>query len=90
MVPATVLAIPVFMIVRGAGLLDSLVALVLAYSAFLLPYAILLLRNFFDQIPRSLDMAARMDGCSPPAVHPVCAACPSRRRASPPRRSSSS
>lgn len=64
MVPATVLAIPVFMIVRGAGLLDSLVALVMAYSAFLLPYAILLLRNFFDQIPRSLDMAARMDGCS--------------------------
>lgn len=64
MVPATVLAIPVFMIVRGAGLLDSLVALVMAYSAFLLPYAILLLRNFFDQIPRALDMAARADGCT--------------------------
>lgn len=64
MVPATVLAIPVFMIVRAAGLLDSVVALVLAYSAFLLPYAVLLLRNFLDQIPRALDAAARMDGCS--------------------------
>lgn len=64
MVPATVLAIPVFMIIRGAHLLDSLLALVLAYSGFLLPYAILLLRNFLDQIPRSLDMAARADGCT--------------------------
>jgi ABC-type glycerol-3-phosphate transport system permease component len=64
MVPATVLAIPVFILVRAFGLLDSLIALVLAYSGFLLPYAVWLLRNFFEQIPRSLDAAARMDGAS--------------------------
>lgn len=64
MVPATVLAIPVFILVRAFGLLDSLLALVLAYSGFLLPYAVWLLRNFFEQIPRSLDAAARMDGAS--------------------------
>jgi ABC-type glycerol-3-phosphate transport system permease component len=64
MVPATVLAIPVFILVRTFGLLDSLIAIVLAYSGFLLPYAVWLLRNFFEQIPRSLDAAARMDGAS--------------------------
>jgi ABC-type glycerol-3-phosphate transport system permease component len=64
MVPATVLAIPVFMLVRAVGLLDSLIAIVLAYSGFLLPYAVWLLRNFFEQVPRSLDAAARMDGAS--------------------------
>lgn len=64
MVPATVLAIPVFILVRAFGLLDSLLAIVLAYSGFLLPYAVWLLRNFFEQIPRSLDSAARMDGAS--------------------------
>jgi multiple sugar transport system permease protein len=64
MVPATVLAIPVFMLVRAFGLLDSLLAIVLAYSGFLLPYAVWLLRNFFEQIPRSLEAAARMDGAS--------------------------
>lgn len=64
MVPATVLAIPVFILVRAMGLLDSLVALVLAYSGFLLPYAVWLLRNFFEQIPRSLEAAARMDGAN--------------------------
>jgi ABC-type glycerol-3-phosphate transport system permease component len=64
MVPATVLAIPVFILVRAFGLLDSLLALVLAYSGFLLPYAVWLLRNFFEQVPRALESAARMDGAS--------------------------
>jgi multiple sugar transport system permease protein len=64
MVPATVLVIPVFILVRAMGLLDTQLALVLAYSGFLMPYAVWLLRNFFEQVPRSLEAAARMDGAS--------------------------
>jgi len=64
MVPATVQVIPVFILVRALGLLDTQLALILAYSGFLMPYAVWLLRNFFEQVPRSLEAAARMDGAT--------------------------
>ena len=64
MVPGIVLVIPVFIVMRQFHLTDTILALVLLYTTFLLPYAIWLLQNFFHQVPRSLESAARMDGCS--------------------------
>ncbi len=64
MVPAIILIIPMFLLIRNLRLLDSYAALVLVYSTFLLPYVIWMLKNFFEQIPYSLEAAARMDGCS--------------------------
>ena len=64
MVPAVILIIPMFLLIRNLHLLDSYVALIIVYSTFLLPYVIWMLKNFFEQIPYSLEAAARMDGCS--------------------------
>ncbi|MBI3943057.1 MAG: carbohydrate ABC transporter permease [Chloroflexi bacterium] len=64
MVPSMVLIIPMFLIMRDLHLLDTYMALIITYSTFLLPYVIWMMKNFFDQIPYSLEAAARMDGCS--------------------------
>jgi multiple sugar transport system permease protein len=64
MVPAMVLIIPMFLLLRNLRLLDRYLGLVIVYSAFLLPYVIWMLKNFFEQVPPALEAAARMDGCS--------------------------
>ncbi len=64
MIPGMVLIVPMFLLMRDLHLLDTYTALVLVYTAFLLPYVIWMLKNFFEQIPYSLEAAARMDGCS--------------------------
>ena len=64
MVPAMVLIIPMFLLLRNFKLLDQYLGLVIVYSSFLLPYVIWMLKNFFEQVPPALEAAARMDGCS--------------------------
>lgn len=68
MVPAIVLVIPVLLTfkvyLRGLGLYDTVAALVIINVAFSLPIAIWLLRNVLEDVPRSLESAARIDGCS--------------------------
>ena len=64
MVPAVTLLIPLFLVVRQLGLIDTLPSLILVYTAFFLPYILWMLRNFFEDIPRSLESAAMVDGCS--------------------------
>lgn len=64
MVPAVTLLIPLFLVVRQLGLVDTLPSLVLVYTAFFLPYILWMLRNFFEDMPRSLESAAMVDGCS--------------------------
>jgi multiple sugar transport system permease protein len=68
MVPAIVLAIPVFLTfnvyLRDLGLYDTVTALVIVNVAFSLPIVIWLMRNVLEEVPRSLESAARIDGCS--------------------------
>jgi ABC-type sugar transport system permease subunit len=64
MVPAIVLAIPVLMLFQWLGLKDTIAALVLVNVAFWMPLIVWLLRNVFEDVPRSLEWAARMDGCT--------------------------
>jgi multiple sugar transport system permease protein len=64
MVPAVTLLIPLFLVVRQFGLIDTLPSLILVYTAFFLPYVLWMLRNFFEDMPRSLESAAMVDGCS--------------------------
>lgn len=64
MIPAIILIIPMFLLMRSLKLLDTYGGLIIVYTAFLLPYVIWMLKNFFDQIPYALEAAARMDGCS--------------------------
>jgi ABC-type sugar transport system permease subunit len=63
MVPAIVVAIPVLLTFRFLGLKDTIAALVIVNVAFWLPLVVWLLRNVFAEVPRSLESAARIDGC---------------------------
>jgi multiple sugar transport system permease protein len=64
MVPEIVLAIPVLLIFRTIGILDSALALILVNTAFLLPLVIWLLRNMFLAVPKALESSARIDGAT--------------------------
>jgi multiple sugar transport system permease protein len=63
-VPAIVMMIPLYVVMRSLGQLNSLSGVIIAETGFLLPYAILILAPYFDSIPRELEDAARIDGCS--------------------------
>jgi multiple sugar transport system permease protein len=65
MLPATLLVIPLFSIFSGMGLIGSLWTLVLAHSTMIIPFATWMLKGYFDTIPRELEQAAMVDGCSP-------------------------
>ncbi|WP_245588599.1 carbohydrate ABC transporter permease [Deinococcus pimensis] len=64
MFPVVSLLVPLFRIMRGVDLLNSYPALILPYTALSLPVAILTLIAFFSSIPRDLESAAMVDGCS--------------------------
>jgi ABC-type glycerol-3-phosphate transport system permease component len=64
MIPVIVLAVPLFVILQAIGLLDSYEGLILTYTAFILPLVIWILSGFFEDLPPSLEKAARIDGCT--------------------------
>jgi len=63
-VPVQMALIPIYRLYNDAKLYDTLYGLILFHTAFALPFAIFLLRNFFIGIPRDLMEAARIDGAS--------------------------
>jgi alpha-glucoside transport system permease protein len=63
-VPIQMALIPIFSLYNDLGLFDTVLGLILFHTAFALPFAIFLLRNFFIGIPRDLLEAARIDGAS--------------------------
>ncbi|MBV9170521.1 MAG: carbohydrate ABC transporter permease [Chloroflexi bacterium] len=64
MFPAVLLLLPIFIGLRLLGMYDTHVGLALAYTAFLAPVCIWMLKGFFDAIPPELEDAARIDGCT--------------------------
>ncbi len=62
--PFATAVLPVFIRVRDLGLLDSLWGVILPQVAFNLSFSIVLLRGFFQEIPKELFEAALIDGCS--------------------------
>jgi multiple sugar transport system permease protein len=62
MFPAVLMIIPLFVLMRGVGLLDSKFGLALAYTSFLLPLFVWMMKGFFDAAPKELESAARIDG----------------------------
>ncbi|MEO3388536.1 carbohydrate ABC transporter permease [Mesorhizobium sp. CAU 1741] len=65
MLPATLLVIPLFAVFRNLGLIGSMWTLVIAHSTLIVPFATWMLKGYFDTIPRELEQAAMVDGCSP-------------------------
>lgn len=64
MLPAIALIIPMFFIFKKLEMNDRLITLVLVYISFVLPYVIWVLNGYFKTIPKDLEDAARIDGCS--------------------------
>ena len=64
LLPAVVLAVPLFLILAKIGLIGSYAAPVIAHLTFLVPFVTWMMRGFFLAIPRELDEAALMDGAS--------------------------
>lgn len=64
MLQATALMIPLFQVNLGLGLLNTHFAIIGPYVALGLPFSILILRGFFQTLPRELEEAALMDGAS--------------------------
>ncbi len=64
LVPPTLLFLPLSRVISRLGLQDSLWSLVLVYPSFTVPFSIWLLMGFFKSIPRELEDAALIDGCS--------------------------
>jgi alpha-glucoside transport system permease protein len=62
--PLQMALIPIFSLYVDLGIFDTIISLILFHTAFGLPFAIFLLRNFFIGIPRDLLEAARIDGAS--------------------------
>lgn len=63
-IPAQVLLIPLFFILRNMGILNTYLAVILPYIGFLIPIATLILRSFFEQIPSEIKESAKIDGAS--------------------------
>ncbi|CAL9427862.1 Diacetylchitobiose uptake system permease protein DasC [Streptomyces sp. enrichment culture] len=68
MAPWEVMIIAMYMIVRDASMLNSLVPLTLFYTMMILPFTVLTLRGFVAAVPRELEEAAMVDGCTRPAA----------------------
>ena len=64
MVPAVSLGVPLFQLLKTLGLLDTTAGLVLAHTSTAVPLALLLMAAFFEGVPKELEEAARMDGCT--------------------------
>lgn len=72
MIPPIALIVPFFQIMSNPPLIggftgslyDTRVALILTYTFFNLPFAVWIMKNYFDGVPESLDEQAKIDGCS--------------------------
>ncbi len=62
--PPILLAIPLFVAFSRLGLRGDLPVLVIVYVAQTLPVCVYMLRNYFESVPRSLEEAAEIDGCT--------------------------
>jgi N,N'-diacetylchitobiose transport system permease protein len=64
MVPAVSMIIPIFLLLNDLGQYDKLTGLIITYLTFILPFTVWTLRGFVVNIPRELEEAAMVDGCS--------------------------
>jgi multiple sugar transport system permease protein len=65
MIPFQSILIPLFLILTGLRLQNTLFGLALVYITFQLPFGVFIMRNSFDTVPREIEEAALLDGCTP-------------------------
>ena len=72
MFPATMLLLPLYIMIAKLGLINTYLGLMVFYVSTALPFCVWQMKGFYDTIPASLEEAARIDGCSRgPAFWPV-------------------
>lgn len=64
MYPAIATAIPVYLVIRALGLMDTQGALIIMNTSFNLPLVIWLMMGFFEQTPYAMEESAMLDGCT--------------------------
>lgn len=64
MAPVVAVLVPLYAIFRSAGLVGTLPGLILAYTTFNLPFAIWILKGFFDNVPYAIEEAQMCDGAT--------------------------
>jgi multiple sugar transport system permease protein len=64
MFPVVLLIIPLFVLMRALGLLDTYVALIAGHGTFTIPFAVWMMTSYMNAIPAELDEAALIDGCT--------------------------
>jgi multiple sugar transport system permease protein len=64
MVPPITAIVPLYFLFRVSGLGGSYIAIIAVYTAFNIPFAIWMLKSFFDELHRPIEEAARLDGSS--------------------------
>lgn len=64
MIPAPLMIIPVYLVIKSLGLGNTYAGLIIALSVTILPFSIMILKGYFETVPKSLEEAARVDGCT--------------------------
>ena len=64
MLPGLALLIPFFIVFRTLGLINTVHGLIIAYTSFILPLTVWIMRGYFSTIPTSLEWSAQVDGCN--------------------------
>jgi ABC-type glycerol-3-phosphate transport system permease component len=64
MIPGVLLLAPLYILMRQLGLLSTYRALIIVYCTFSIPLCVFMLKGFFDGIPRELEYASEIDGCT--------------------------
>ena len=64
MIPPIALVLPYFILISALKLYDTYQGLIITYTSFVLPFATLMMTSYFNTIPKDLEEAAMVDGCS--------------------------
>lgn len=64
MLPASVLIVPLYVMMNNIKLLDTFQGIIAVYVSVNIPFSVWILKSFYDSIPKELDEAAMIDGCS--------------------------
>lgn len=64
MIPSVAIVIPIFVIARFGSMLDTRLLLIITYMIFNIPFTVWMMKGFFDEIPKELEEAAKVDGCT--------------------------
>jgi len=64
MVPVVLLIIPLFVLMRQLGLIDTFIGVIMGHATFAIPFSVWMMTSYFNALPAELDEAALMDGAS--------------------------